>query len=446
MSNFCKSILIQVIGLCILQGPLAFSYADETYPGGVKGTVKDVSENAFGHPMPWLDRNQRREFFVGNSFFRLAWVEAPASTEGRDGLGPTFNAVSCATCHLRDGRGEAARYGEIVRSLLYRLSENAEYGEQLNPFGVRGVPGEASPDIVYYYPKGRFDDGEEYELRQPKVIIRSWAFGRPSGNMRVSARVAPQLIGLGLLEKIPEADILAQADPDDKNADGISGRVRWVLDLQTSALALGRFGWKSEQPNLRQQNAAAFIGDMGLTSMLFPNENCPAPQVECAKAINGGTPEVDEKQMDRVTLYTQSLAVPERRGLDDPELKALIEDGKYWFNRMACAKCHQPSWQIEPGWTIYPYTDMLLHDMGPGLSDRSIDGESLKTEWRTPPLWGIGLIPTVNGHSELLHDGRARSVEEAILWHGGEALESKEIYLSLTPHERRAVVEFINSL
>ncbi len=441
LSNLLLSFLI---GLSF-GGPITF--ADERYPGGLQGTVKDTTENAFGHPLPILTREQKREFFVGNSFFRQAWVQAPASTDGRDGVGPTWNAVSCATCHFKDGRGRGAggkgAFDGIEHSLLYRFSDNSVYGNQLQPFGNPGIPGEARPEVTYRYFRGKYQDGDTYELREPVVNFRDWAFGKPTEDLKVSTRVANQMIGLGLLELIPEADILANVDPDDqKNADGISGEAIFVLDIATGLPALGRFGWQSEQPNVRQQTAAAFNGDMGLTTELFPEENCPAPQVKCAQAIKGGTPEVEAKAMDRITLYSSSLAVPERRNMEDPR----VIEGKKQFRQIGCATCHQPSWKLADDWTIYPYTDMLLHDLGMGLGDQTLARKKMRTQWRTPPLWGIGLVPTVNGHTELLHDGRARNIEEAILWHNGEAFEAKEIFLTLTREERGEIIEFIKSL
>jgi CxxC motif-containing protein (DUF1111 family) len=432
-----------VLSGLLLKGPETFS--EEALPGGERATVKDVTENSFGHPFPSLSRSENREFFVGNSFFKQAWVQAPSSTAGRDGLGPTFNAVSCSSCHLRDGRGRGGREDGFELSILYRLSDNALYGNQLNPFGIGSVPGEGRPEVLYRSFSGQYADGEVYSLRAPVLKIRDWAYGKPEDGLRISARVAPQLIGLGLLERIPEDEIIAGADPSDKNGDGISGEVNWVIDVKTSISMLGRFGWKAEQPSVRQQTAAAFNGDMGLTSPLFPDQNCPTPQADCQAAPSGGLPgetEVSEKVLDRVTLYSQTLAVPHRRNLESPD----VLEGQRIFSRIGCAQCHRPNWKIETDWEIYPYTDMLLHDMGPDLSDLSLAGEHLATTWRTPPLWGLGLIPAVNGHSELLHDGRARSVEEAILWHGGEALSAQKKFVQLGKSERNSLVEFIKSL
>jgi CxxC motif-containing protein (DUF1111 family) len=400
----------------------------------------DHTRNAFGNPFPKLNRDERREFFVGNSFFKQSWVQTGSTTTARDGLGPTFNAVSCSSCHLLDGRGPgAAREGFAHVSLLFRLEgAEAQYGGQLNPFAIQDVCGEAQPFVKFSFTKGVFPDGEEFELRQPLYEIINWMFGDPPAGTRLSPRVANQAIGLGLLEKIPAAEIEALADAEDGNGDGISGKAVHVLNLRTGTMDLGRFGWKSEQPTVEQQSAAAFNGDMGLTSSLFPQENCPAPQMACQAAPAGGTPEVEDLVLERVSFYMKSLAVPKKRELPD-------DRGEKIFARIGCTGCHHPSYTVE-NIAIFPYTDLLLHDMGPALADRSLGGDILATEWRTPPLWGIGLFQTVNGHTNLMHDGRARGVQEAVLWHDGEARAAKEAYMKLSRSEREALVSFVNSL
>ncbi len=405
-------------------------------------SVEDVTRNAFGHPFPSLSREETREFFVGNSFFRQAWVRAPATTTLRDGLGPTFNATSCSACHQLDGRGlGSAKTGFAHVSLLFRLEDAPDYGGQLNPVAIDDVPGEGRALIAHALIPGQFADGSAYELRRPVVSFQDWLFGSPPSHARVSARVGTQLIGLGLLERIPAGEILKREDVDDRDDDGISGRAAIVLDMRTGLMTLGRFGWKAEQPTLEQQNAAALIGDMGLTSELFPVQNCTKPQLACQAAISGGDPEVDARVLSRLTHYTRTIAVPARRNAASPE----VLEGERIFARIGCADCHTPSYEIE-GNKISPFTDMLLHDMGPALADESIAGLPLATEWRTPPLWGIGLFQTVNGHTNLLHDGRARGVSEAILWHGGEGERAREAYRDLSHSERANLIKFVESL
>jgi CxxC motif-containing protein (DUF1111 family) len=259
----------------------------------------------------------------------------------------------------------------------------------------------------------------------------------------VSPRLALPIIGMGLLQAIPEDYILGLADLDDDDGDGISGRPNLV------AGALGRFGWKANVANVEQQVAAAFLGDIGITSDLAPNESCTSAQTACQEAPHGGTPEIESELFDQVVFYSKTLAVPARRDLDDPDVRA----GARQFLDLGCASCHQPSHVTGDddnpalaGQVIFPYTDLLLHDMGPDLSDVRPDGLAGGSEWRTPPLWGLGLNEAVNGHEFFLHDGRARSVEEAILWHGGEAETSKNGFVNLTAEQREQLLSFLGSL
>ena len=424
-------------------------------------TAFTTTRNAFGLSARNLNTLERRTFAVGNSFFRQNWVTAPASTEARDGLGPTFNALSCSSCHLLDGRGkppDGPDDGE--RGLLLRLSipgagphggplAEPVYGGQLQDRAVVGVPIEGRFIIVYQEVPGAFDDGEPYSLRRPAYQFRDLNFGPVRPETLVSPRVAPAIVGMGLLEAIPEADILSAADPDDADGDGISGRVNMVWDERKGAVALGRFGWKANVPTVEQQTAGAFLGDLGVTSELFPEENCTAPQEDCMAAPNGGRPEIEVKRLADVVFYTQTLAVPAMRSINDPQ----VQQGAQVFVQAGCAVCHTPRYTTGPHeiealsrQTIYPYTDLLLHDMGPELADGRPDFEANGQEWRTPPLWGIGLVETVSGHTMFLHDGRARNLTEAILWHGGEGSAARDAFKSMTKEERNALIRFLNSL
>jgi CxxC motif-containing protein (DUF1111 family) len=427
---------------------------------GGSSTVFDQSRDAFSFASPALKDERRDGFFVGNATFNRNWVTAPASAVGVDGLGPTFNATSCSACHLKDGRGHPPLAGEPTLSLLARLSipgtgahggpvPEPTYGGQLQNAAILGVPTEGTVRIDYDELVGSYGDGTAYSLRRPRVAFDSLAFGPMAADVMISARVAPANFGLGLLEAIPEADILARADPDDADGDGISGRPNQVWDQTRGSVALGRFGWKANQPSIRQQVAGAFQGDIGITSPVFPDENCPAPQTDCAAAPSGGAPEIDEPKLVDVVFYGQTLAVPGRRDVGD----ATVLLGKALFAELRCASCHVPRFVTGPhevpelvGQTIYPYTDLLLHDLGDGLADGRPDYLATGREWRTAPLWGIGLVPIVNQHSLYLHDGRARGLAEAILWHGGEAEASKEAFRNLPADDRAALLRFLESL
>lgn len=294
-----------------------------------------------------------------------------------------------------------------------------------------------------------FDDGTKVILKKPTYNITDLGYGNIAAGVKISPRLANQIIGLGLLEALDESTILNLADPNDLDGDGISGRPNYVYDVASNKTVMGRFGWKANQPNVRQQVAAAFSGDMGITSFLFPNENCP-PGIDCDAIPNGGTPEISDSNLDKVGLYASTLAVPARRNISDQN----VLKGKKTFETIGCASCHIPKLQTgntHPikalrNQTIRPFTDLLLHDMGSGLADNASDFLATGTEWRTPALWGIGLLNTVNKFTFLMHDGRARNIEEAILWHGGEGQMAKSNYKKLTLQERKDLLQFMNTL
>ncbi len=444
------------------------SYAYEKKSGGDTTTNKE-GPNAFSLPATNLPMASRLDFSVGNSFFRNPWVQAPASTDARDGLGPLFNTNGCQNCHIKDGRGHPPEANDIhAVSMLVRLSIPATtkaqqmavvrggvipeptYGGQLQDFALPDAKPEGKIVIDYDEQVVRFGDGEQIVLRKPKLSITNLAYGPMDPQTLLSARVAPPMIGLGLLEAIPEESILAMSDVNDSNNDGISGKANRVLDVQTNTLELGRFGWKAGQPNLMQQNAAAFNGDLGLTSDLFPNENCTAAQDICQKLPNGGQPEVSNKILDFVEFYSQHLAVPKRRNMSSSD----VLRGQSLFVKAGCQSCHAvniktgvvPETPALSEQVIHPYTDMLLHDMGEGLADNRPEYLANGQEWRTPPLWGIGYTQEVNNHSYFLHDGRARNLMEAVLWHGGEAKTAQQQVLGMSKSEREALIAFLSSL
>lgn len=427
--------------------------------GGEDATIADATGNAFSLAVPKLSSKQRRAFAVGNSFFNRNWVSAPASTTGRDGLGPTFNAQSCSSCHFKDGRAQPPSGSSVPElGLLLRLSVAdddgpqrfvARYGGQLQDRAVNGVPAEGRIRITHTPRRGHYADGTRYTLRAPHYEIVDRALGALPKGVRIGPRIAPAIFGVGLLEAVPEKTITEHADPRDADGDGISGRPNRVIDARTGALVLGRFGWKANVPTVEQQNAGAFNGDIGITTPIFPKENCPDGQRACEAAPRGGQPEVDAKKLGRVTFYARTLAVPARRGVGAQHTSA----GERTFADLGCSACHRL--ELKTGdsdvaalskQAIRPYTDMLLHDMGPGLADGRPDSLASGSEWRTAPLWGIGLVKAVNRHSRFLHDGRARSIEEAILWHGGEGAAAMQRFRKLSRREREELLAFLRSL
>ncbi|MCK6518657.1 c-type cytochrome [Myxococcota bacterium] len=424
----------------------------EWLPGGDTTSTLLLGSNAFLMPAQNLDPAHEQDFYSGNSFFNASWTEAPASAEARDGLGPLFNARSCSGCHFKDGKAAPPDEGAgPFVGLLLRLSvpgadgptPDPSYGGQLQDQANPNLPVELTPSVSWHEQDGTFDDGTAYALTWPTFTVSSPQHGPPGEGLMMSPRIAPHMVGLGLLEAIPEDRLIELADPQDQDGDGISGRV------QRHGEGVGRFGWKADAVNVEAQVAGAFAGDMGLTSRLVPQDDCTAAQVECLDEPNGGEPEVSDEIFDLVTLYSRAIAVPARRAADDET----VLNGKGLFNDIGCAACHTPSHttgasplpELE-GQHIWPYTDLLLHDMGEGLADDRPLGEASGQEWRTPPLWSLGLIASVNGHTRFLHDGRARSLEEAILWHGGEAEAAQAEFVALSADERAALILFLEDL
>ena len=321
------------------------------------------------------------------------------------------------------------------------------YGDQFQDNSISSVLPEGKFDIAYSYINGTYADGTPYTLRKPVYNIHSLNYGNMQANL-VSPRVGQQIIGMGLLEAIPEQTILAMADEGDANADGISGKANYVWDAQNQTMALGRFGWKANQPSVFQQTCGALSGDLGITTQLFSSENVGAiPGGDTLR--NGGTPEIEDELLNKMVLYTKVLAVPARRDWKEQD----VLKGKELFTAIGCNTCHSPKLQTgsssisaHSNQTIRPYTDMLLHDMGDDLADGRPDYLANGNEWRTQPLWGLGLIQVVNGHTFLLHDGRASNIEEAILWHGGEAEKAKNAFMNLTKEEREKLIRFLNTL
>jgi CxxC motif-containing protein (DUF1111 family) len=433
---------------------------DEELSGGAT-TVFDTSPKAFGFPAKNLQEEHRAAFFVGHSFFNENWVVAPSSTAGRDGLGPLFNARSCSACHFRDGRSRPPNPGEPMVSMLMRISVPGEgphkeplpdpiYGGQIQGQAIPGVPPEADVRVEYEEIAGHFADGEKFSLRKPRYVVTNLGYGPLSSNIMMSPRVAPAMVGLGLLEVVPEETLRAFAEAQKRQGCGISGRLNLVWDKTAGKMTVGRYGWKAEQPTVLAQAAGAFAGDIGITSSLMPDENYTAAQTVCAKQPSGGHPEVSDKILNAVATYSRTLAVPARRNWTDPT----ILRGKALFDHANCAVCHIPETQTGnctdlpelSHQTIRPYTDLLLHDLGEGLSDNRPVFEASGRDWRTPPLWGIGLVAKVNGHTCFLHDGRARNLAEAILWHGGEAQSARDKFRALPKTDREALLAFLESL
>ncbi|MEO1555503.1 MAG: di-heme oxidoredictase family protein [Pseudomonadota bacterium] len=432
--------------------------------------------NAFSQPSGNIAFEDELTFKVGNGLFRKLWVSSPSSTLASDGLGPLYNARSCQRCHIKDGRGHPPEGpNDNAISMFLRVSIPTDhsamadeiegylatlpqptYGTQMQDFSLAGHVAEYRLQISYEEVEVPLSGGEVAYLRQPTYTAADLGYGPLHPDAMLSPRVAPQMIGLGLLEAIPAADTLALADPDDADGDGISGRPNIVWSVEFDQPMLGRFGLKAGMPTVREQSAAAFAGDIGISSPLFPTAwgECTEAQSNCRNAPHGDVDdrsfEIDAEGLDLVTFYSRNLGVPARRDVDDRQ----VLRGKEVFYETGCTSCHQPSFvthrlEDRPEQSfqlIWPYTDMLLHDMGPGLADNRPEARATGAEWRTPPLWGIGLTEQVSGHTYFLHDGRARTLLEAILWHGGEAQQHRDTVADMSPADRQALIDFLESL
>lgn len=398
-----------------------------------------------------LSHDEEERFNLGKSFFRIPWVEAPSATTARDGLGPLYSANTCISCHPYNGAGSVyGSSGEISRSLVTRFSLKDQhdlhkgfvsdpiYGAQLSINGVNGVPFEGKPTLVYEAVISEYADGSRLELRRPKVGVSTLNYGKLHHNTVISHRLAPALIGMGLLDQISDSEILSREDVNDRDGDGISGRANRVIDPIDGKSVIGRFTWKASAPSVRHQVAAAFHNDMGLTTSIYPHENCTQEQQQCLDAPRGRDRlDVPDNRLDAVSFYVKHLRLPK---------PSEHKKGEALFRQIGCTLCHAPSVKIADGKTIAPYTDMLLHDMGEDLGDGRREFDASEREWRTAPLWGIGARTKVLNQRNYLHDGRARSIEEAILWHGGEAKGARERFRFLSKAQRQDILDFLEGL
>ncbi|MEP2919091.1 MAG: di-heme oxidoredictase family protein [Sulfitobacter sp.] len=448
----------------------------EQNPAGAATVRATANGDAFSLPSGNMPFEGELDFRLGDGLFRKLWVSSPSSTLASDGLGPLYNARSCQSCHIKDGRGHPPEGPQdTALSLFLRVSipggeEDAiaeiedyiatlpepTYGLQMQDFAVQGFRAEYKLGVTYQEEVVTLADGTEVSLRHPTYRAENLGYGPLHPDAMLSPRVAPQMIGLGLLEAIPAADILANADPDDLDGDGISGRANLVWSHEYDQVMLGRFGLKAGSPTIREQSASAFVGDIGISNPLFTAGagECTDLQTDCLAAIHGDGDarvfELDQNGLDLVTFYSRNLAVPARRNVNDVD----VLRGKQVFHDSGCAACHTPNFvthrlEDRPEQSfqlIWPHSDMLLHDMGEGLADHRPEARATGTEWRTAPLWGIGLTKTVSDHTYFLHDGRARSLLEAVLWHGGEAQAARNKVVELPAEDREALIKYLESL
>jgi CxxC motif-containing protein (DUF1111 family) len=526
----CKKILLISLTAILSQSITGCDSDDNSkkYPDyalvenlGDTATAENASESGHGFsiPIPTLTDDELDQHLTGDVHFETSFTTAPNSEHPElDGLGPVFNNQDCNSCHQRDGRSStvtlSANQDRVLldssAGIFLRMSLDdglCDYPDVSNDYcsnvGVdgfgtqlfhRGVLkarddwednpfiGQANVYLSYEYSTYTYPDGTSVELKKPLFDIEI-PYDVESDNqtnsaimqddVRFSPRNGMPIFGLGLLELIPQDDILALEDSTDENADGVSGRANWVFDPikdrdgDDNPVSLGRFGWKASTPSVRVQSLGALRGDMGITNPLFPDESIANTAmhesyltrtgfVDTGADIDG-EPEANQSFSDDVVFYAETLAVPSRRNIEDEDVLA----GSLLFEQTQCTACHTPSFTTATGdltiggltapdalkgQTIYPFTDMLLHNMGDGLADNRRDFMADGFEWKTRPLWGIGLTKTVNPAAGFLHDGRADTIEEAILWHDGEAANSRTLFASLTAEQREQLVSFVMSL
>lgn len=456
-----------------------FSKAEafELMQGGAGTSPRGVSADSFSDFSANITFAEEQDFKLGNALFRKLWVSSPSSTQASDGLGPLFNARACQSCHLKDGRGHPPEGDRDHTSMFFRLARPAVtaeeqakldrleiaslpdpvYGGQLQDQAVPGISAEGRMVVTYTEQPVTLAGGETVMLRRPSYSVSDLNYGPLDPTTVLSPRIANPMIGLGLIEAIPEEDIRALADPDDLDGDGISGRAARARDHRTGEIKLGRFGWKAQNASVRDQSSSAFAGDIGISTPDDPRHfgDCTLKQTACLAAATGVQPRLGDTEgpdpvLELVTFYAKNLAVPKRRNVDGAE----VLRGKEIFYQSGCTACHRPKFvtsrkaenKAQAFQLIWPYSDFLLHDMGDGLADGQPVGDATGREWRTPPLWGIGLTQVVSGHSFFLHDGRARNLTEAILWHGGEAEAARNAFAAATLEDRKALITFLESL
>lgn len=464
----------------ITRVPADFSKAEpfEAMPGGASTSTAAVTRDAFSRPSTNLPFDGKTDFRLGNALFQKLWVSSPSSTQASDGLGPLYNARSCQSCHVRDGRGHPpAETDRDATSFLLRLARAPEndderavierrellnfpdpvYGSQFQDQAIPGIAAEGRVSVTWEDIPFTFPDGATTLLRKPAWGVRDLNYGPLDANTTLSPRIAQPMIGLGLIEAIHEDDLFANASAQARAGNGIAGKVAMVRDHRSGELKPGRFGWKAQNASVRDQSSSAFVNDIGISTPDLKQHqgDCTASQAACLARPNGvqlrlGDSEAPDPVLDLVTFYSKHLAVPARRDIGDAQVLA----GKAAFYASGCATCHRAKYvtrrdAADPAHAfqlIWPWSDFLLHDMGDGLADGQQVGDADARSWRTPPLWGIGLTKTVNGHTFFLHDGRARNLTEAILWHGGEAARARDAFATLPQTGREALLAFLESL
>lgn len=435
-----------------------FSEASSTSSHLLSGgaTTSFVSDTtAYMQPLANLSKKELKRHKEGEALFRKIFTPDPDGS----GLGPLFNQASCFSCHIGNGRGSIPQSeidnfsGLLMRMSIFGVGEHGEpkgvpgYGTQLQTNAIAGCQAEGQMKYTFEHFYVTYPDGEKVLMHRPSRSVLNPYQPLPEGVM-YSIRQAPPIFGLGLLEALSDKEILSRYEEKDENSDNITGRPNYVWDIYSGKNSLGKFGWKNSTPSVSQQSAEAFHQDMGITSsFFFPHKNGIGQSNYVSTEIH--KPDIDSAEVELVSFYLKTLAPPAPRNQDDP----IVQRGKKLFNDINCSGCHTP--QMRTGdysiaalshQTIYPYSDLLLHEMGEELADSRPDFEASTNEWKTTPLWGIGLAKHINPNARFLHDGRAATLEESILWHGGESYWVTVAFKNLSREDRQAIIKFMESL
>ncbi len=441
--------------------------------GGIHSLNRQTSAEPADHFMQMAygtGYNNGQPFVLGRRLAHTEFTTGKHDESDENGIfdemvgkaGPNYVNSSCVQCHNRNGRAPVAAIGEPLTKWVIKVGDGAgnpspSIGRVLQPQNVNGSgSGEGNVSISSFT--------ESNGLRKPNFAFER---GAPA---QFSARIAPQLVGMGLLEAIPESAVLALADENDANGDGISGKAQKITDPVTGEVRLGRFGYKAAATSVRHQVAAALNTDMGVMTSVLPKPDCGSAQSNCGNTAGS---ELSDTHLANLVKYISLLGVRSQRDYND----AQVIQGKSVFTATGCAACHTETFTTSAfapltevrSQVIHPYTDLLLHDMGAGLADNLGEGSATGSEWRTAPLWSVGLSPCVTGgvtgpdntdglpygvdghkvcapNANYLHDGRARTIDEAIRWHGGEGLKAEQKYEALSAADKAALVKFVNSL
>lgn len=419
--------------------------------GLVVGVLTGIAFAATLDPQPFTDRRnppayrklteaESARYDLGMAVFNTHFVVAGTPNAGRrDGVGPLFNSSSCDACHNNGARGRGPTGdGPAPDSLVIQLTAatvknradpegDPVYGRVFNPIALDGVPLEGAVLIHYEARQGHYPDGTAWSLRVPRYELTKLHYGPIAPGTIVKPRLAPALFGVGLLDAIELAS----------------------TDTASAPIVTGRFGWQATALSVRDQTARAFAREMGLTSTDIPNDDCTAAEAACLQQPNGGSPEVSDDLFNAVLSFQHWLAVPA-----SPIPHTDAGHGGQTFADLGCVACHRPQWPVtlpdgdgKPNTvTITPYTDLRLHNLGPDLADQTIAGRKVTSRWRTAPLWELGYRTSLEHFPTFLHDGRARTAEEAILWHDGEAARARDRFEHLTADERKAFLRWLETL